>query len=120
MGNDVARDAHCEITMSNNVTMCTHHGFTMHNDVSMNLFYYVFSALCLIMILLLVVCNKSLLIKTRTSSCLISLCWRIHSLILCRAISIPTQTQLMCSPQTDQTLTCSSYNIGTSFDILIM
>ncbi len=31
----------------------------MHNDVAMNLFYYVFSALCLIMILLWVVCNKN-------------------------------------------------------------
>ncbi len=65
MGNDIARDAHCEITMGNDVArcihcdvtlsndaMCTYYGITMHNDVVMNLFYYVFSALCLIMILL--------------------------------------------------------------------
>ncbi len=31
----------------------------MHNDIAMNLFYYVFSVLCLIMILLWVVCNKN-------------------------------------------------------------
>ncbi len=30
--------------------MCKYHGVTMHNDVAMNLFYYVFFALCLIMI----------------------------------------------------------------------
>ncbi len=59
MGNDIARDIHCDITMSNDVAMCTYHGITIHNDVAMNLFYYVFSALCLIMILLWVVCNKN-------------------------------------------------------------
>ncbi len=59
MGNDIARGIHCDITMSNDVAMCTHHGITMHNDVTMNLFYYVFSALCLIVILLWVVCNKN-------------------------------------------------------------
>ncbi len=85
------------------VDMCTYHGITMHNDIAMNLFYYVLSVVCLIMILLWVVCNKN------TSSCLISLGWRTHSLFLCRAIS--TQTQLMCSAQTDHTLTCSCYNI---------
>ncbi len=26
MGNDVARDIHCDITMSNDVAMCTYHG----------------------------------------------------------------------------------------------
>ncbi len=38
--------------------LCVHiyHGITMYNDIAMNLFYYVFSALCLIMILL---CNKN-------------------------------------------------------------
>ncbi len=59
MGNDIARGIHCDITMSNDVAMCTHHGITMHNDITMNLFYYVFSALCLIVILLWVVCNKN-------------------------------------------------------------
>ncbi len=58
MGNDIARDVHCEITMSNDVAMCTY-GITMHNDVAMNLFYYVFSALCLIMILLWILGNKN-------------------------------------------------------------
>ncbi len=59
MGNDVARDIHCDVTMSNDIAMCTYHGITMHNDFAMNLFYYVVSALCLIMILLWVVCNKN-------------------------------------------------------------
>ncbi len=59
MFNDVARDIHCDITMSNDVAMCTYHVMKMHNDVPMNLFNYVFSALCLIMILLWVVCNKN-------------------------------------------------------------
>ncbi len=52
MGNDVARDIHCDVTMSNDIAMCTYHGITMHNDIAMNLFYYVISTLCLIMILL--------------------------------------------------------------------
>ncbi len=50
MGTDVARDAHCDVTMSNDVAMCTFHGITLHNDVAMNMFYYVFSALCLIVL----------------------------------------------------------------------
>ncbi len=59
MGNEVARDIHCDITMSNYLAICTYHGITMHNDVAMNLFYYLFSALYLIMILLWVVWNKN-------------------------------------------------------------
>ncbi len=57
VGNDIARDIHCDVTMSNNVAMCTY-CITMDNDVAMNLFYYVVFALCLIMIVLWVVCNK--------------------------------------------------------------
>ncbi len=59
MGNDIPMDIHCDVTMSNDIAMCTYHGITMHNDVAMNIFYYVFSAICLIMILLWVVCNKN-------------------------------------------------------------
>ncbi len=59
MGNDIARDIHCDATMSNGFAMCTYHGITMQNDIAMNLFYYVFSALCLILILLWVVWNKN-------------------------------------------------------------
>ncbi len=59
MGNDVAMDIHCDIIMSNDIGMCTYHGMTMHNNVAMNLFYYVFTALYLIMIILWVVCNKN-------------------------------------------------------------
>ncbi len=60
MGNDVARDIHWDITLSNDVAMCTYHGITMQNDVAMNLFYYVFSALCIIVILLWLVWNKNM------------------------------------------------------------
>ncbi len=50
---------HCNVIMSGNsdviliddVAMCTYHHITKHNDVDVNLFYYVFSALCLIIIL---------------------------------------------------------------------
>ncbi len=59
MGNDIARDVHCDITMGKDIAMCTYHGITMHNDVAMKLFHYVFSALCLIKILLWVVWNKN-------------------------------------------------------------
>ncbi len=59
MGNNIARDIHCDITKSNGIAMCTYHGITMHNDVAMNLFDNVFSALCLIAILLWIVCNKN-------------------------------------------------------------
>ncbi len=67
MGNGIARDAivktqwvmvnivsniHCDVTISNNIMMCrsTYCGITMHNDVAMNIFYLVFSAVCLIML----------------------------------------------------------------------
>ncbi len=50
--------SNCDVTMSN-VGMCTYHGITMHNDLAMDLFYYVFFARWLIMILLWVVCNKN-------------------------------------------------------------
>ncbi len=50
MGNDAAREAHYEIIMSNDVATYTYHGITMHNNVVMNLFYYLFSALCLIVL----------------------------------------------------------------------
>ncbi len=36
------------------------HGITMHNDDVVNLLYYVFSAGCLIIISLWVVCNKNM------------------------------------------------------------
>ncbi len=47
LGTGVTRDIHCDVTMSNDVDMCTY-GITMHNDVAMNLFYYVL--LCLFML----------------------------------------------------------------------
>ncbi len=59
MGNDLTWDIHCDITMSNDIAMCTYHGITMDMDIVINLFYYVFSALCLIMILLWVVCYNN-------------------------------------------------------------
>ncbi len=46
MGNDVAKNIHCDVTVSNDIAMGTHHCIAMH-DVAMNLFYYIFSVLCL-------------------------------------------------------------------------
>ncbi len=59
MGNDIGRDIRCDATMSNDVAMCIYHGITMHNNFAMNFFCYELSAVCLIMILLRVVCNKN-------------------------------------------------------------
>ncbi len=33
MGNDVARDVHCEIIMGNDIARGTYHDVTMHTDV---------------------------------------------------------------------------------------
>ncbi len=33
MGNDVARNVQCDITLRNDLTMCTYHGITMLNDL---------------------------------------------------------------------------------------
>ncbi len=114
MGNDVTRDAQCEIIMCNDFSRDIHCDVTMHNDVAMNVLYYVFSTLCLILLFY----SGYYGITTKTNSCLISLGGKTHLLFLCRAISrpsdswnIPTQTQFMCSPQTDQTLTCSCYTL---------
>ncbi len=59
MGNDIAQDIYCDVTMCNDVAMCTYHGISMHNDVAKNLFYYVFSAYYVI--LLWIVWNKCVL-----------------------------------------------------------
>ncbi len=50
MDNDVARDIHCDVTMIIDVDMCTYHGINKHNDTAMNLFYYVFAAVCLVVL----------------------------------------------------------------------
>ncbi len=84
MSNDVARDIHCDFIISNDIAMCIYHDITMHNDVAMNIFYCVISALCLIVLFYYGLYG----IKTRTSSFLISLAWRTHSLFLCRGISL--------------------------------
>ncbi len=60
MGNDIDWDIHCDVTMNKDVAICISRGITMHNDVAMKLYYYVFSALCLIMISLWIVCNKNI------------------------------------------------------------
>ncbi len=50
IGNDVARNVHCEIIMSYGIAVVICHDVTMHNDVAMTLIYYVL--LCPIMIFL--------------------------------------------------------------------
>ncbi len=49
IGNDVARDVHCEIIMGHDVAMGTCHDVTMHTDVTRTLIYVL---LCPIMIFL--------------------------------------------------------------------
>ncbi len=41
IGNDVARDVHCEIIMGHGIAMGTYHDVTMHADVVTTLIYYV-------------------------------------------------------------------------------
>ncbi len=41
IGNDVARDIHCEIIMDHGIVMGTYYDVTMHTDVSTILIYYV-------------------------------------------------------------------------------
>ncbi len=50
IGNDVDMDIHCDVTMCIAIAMCTYRGITMHNGIARNLFYYVFSAICLIVL----------------------------------------------------------------------
>ncbi len=59
MGNDVAKDIYCDVTMSIDIAICTYHGITKNNDIATNPFHCVLSALCQIMILLWVVWNKN-------------------------------------------------------------
>ncbi len=40
VGNDVARDIHCDVTMGTDVAICTYHGITMLNDVTTFIMYY--------------------------------------------------------------------------------
>ncbi len=58
IGNDVARDVHCDIIMGHDVVMGTYHDATIHTDVARTLIYYVL--LCPIMIFLCVFLVKSL------------------------------------------------------------
>ncbi len=85
MGNDVARDTHCVITMYNDVTRDIHCNVTMSNEIcygiTMLLFYYVLPCLFVLFYF------GQYGIKNKISLYLISLAWRTHSLFLCRAIS---------------------------------
>ncbi len=112
IGNDVAKDAHCEITMGNYVARDIHcyatmsYDISIHNDMDMNLFYYVLSALCLIVLFYYgLVWNKN---KNKFMFDQSGL--RTHLLFLCMAILLVLWTceislhKHMCSPQTDQRL----------------
>ncbi len=46
MGKAIVRDIHCDITMSNDVVMCTYHGITMHNYIAMNITFFLLCILC--------------------------------------------------------------------------
>ncbi len=41
IGNNVARDVHCEIIMGHSIVVGTYNDVTMHTDVAMILIYYV-------------------------------------------------------------------------------
>ncbi len=41
IGNDIARDVHCDIIMGHDVVMGTYHDVTIHIDVARTLIYYV-------------------------------------------------------------------------------
>ncbi len=69
INNYIARDIHCDGTMSNDIVMYTYQGITVHNDIVIKLFYYIFSALCLIVLF----CYGFYGTKTRKPLCLISL-----------------------------------------------
>ncbi len=88
MSNDVQRDIHYDVIMNNDVVMCTYHGITMHNDIGMNIFYYVFSALYLLIVLFSYGMG-----------------------------SMEFKTLPMCSTQTDQKLTCCCYTIAAHLHV---
>ncbi len=50
IGNDVAREINCDITISKDIAICSYHCLIMHNGVAMNHVHYVFSDLCLIVL----------------------------------------------------------------------
>ncbi len=122
IGNDVARDTIVKshwvmmvqwtsivmsewVRMSNDVVMCTYHIITMHNDIAMNLFNYVLSALCLIMILLLEVWNKNnkfMFEQSGFENLLLFLCGAISFIL--QTWNIPTQnTSHVFSPDLSNT-----------------
>ncbi len=40
-GNDIAGNIHCDITMSNDIAICTYHCITMHNEyVFLHIFFF--------------------------------------------------------------------------------
>ncbi len=117
MGNDVARDIHCDITMSNDVAMCTYHA---SQCIMMLLwpFSIMYSLLCSMpncVILLWVVWNKNnykvMFDQSEFENAFVVFVYGYLNRPL-DSWNIPTQTQLMCSPQTHQTLTCSCYIIS--------
>ncbi len=51
MGNDIAKDVHCDIIIGHDIVMFTYHDVTMHADISRTLIYKV-ELLCQIIIFL--------------------------------------------------------------------
>ncbi len=39
MGNDVAKDIYCDVTISNSVAMYTYHDITMHDGIDMSILH---------------------------------------------------------------------------------
>ncbi len=53
MGNNVSRDNDVTMGTCNNIAMCTYQSITVHNGIAMNLFCYVLSSLCLIVLFIM-------------------------------------------------------------------
>ncbi len=94
MCNGIAMDTHCDIKMGNAVTREIHCDVTMSNDVAMCAYHGI------------IMHNEiAMNVFYYDLICLF--------MIFSDLWNIPTHKQLLCSPQTDQTLTCSCYNVFT-------
>ncbi len=82
MGNDVTRDVHRDVTISSDIVLCTYHGITMHNNVATNIFYCILYSMPNCVTLLLVVWNKN------KNKLMFYQSGHEKTFVLCRAISL--------------------------------
>ncbi len=79
---------------------------------------FVMYCLCLVMLFY----DGKYGIKTRTSLCLISVCWRTHLLFLCRALEISLNKSNLCSLQTAKRLLVilSTGTCGDNWSVIVI